>query len=285
MFTGVGGFDLGLERAGMEITWQVEYDEQCQQVLRRHWPGCELYGDVREVGGPVPKVRAGIRQQRPDHARADDSWPPQQRTMDANAEQTTLAPVDLICGGFPCQDLSVAGNRAGLDGERSGLWHEFRRIIGEVAPRWVLIENVPGLLSSNDGRDMGVVLSGLEELGYGWAYRVLDSQHFGVPQRRRRVFIVGHLGDARPAFRALFPVGTGLPGDTPQSSQAGARATGSVEAGARGEGGVSFHENQRAEVNTSDVAYQLTSGKAPLLSRSSHQPRRPDPPPSVPATS
>lgn len=182
LFSGVGGFDLGLERAGMEVVWQVENDKQAQSVLKQHWPNAKVYGDVRDC--------------------------------------TTLPPADLICGGFPCQDVSVAGNRAGLDGDRSGLWFEFHRIIGDIAPRWVLVENVCGLLSSNGGRDMGVVLRGLEQLGYGWAYRVLDSQYFGVPQRRRRVFIVGYLGDTRPAFEALFPIGTGLPGDTPKSGEA-----------------------------------------------------------------
>ena len=158
LFSGVGGFDLGLERAGHEIVWQVENDKQCRSVLRHHWPNVDLYEDVKDVG------------------------------------RTTLSSVDLICGGFPCQDLSVAGGRAGLAGERSGLWGEFHCIISELTPTWLLIENVPGLLSSNEGRDMAVIVHGLEELGYGWSYRILDSQYFGVPQRRRRVFIVGHSG-------------------------------------------------------------------------------------------
>ena len=158
LFSGVGGFDLGLERAGHEIVWQVEFDKQCRSVLRHHWPNADLYEDVNNVG------------------------------------RATLAPCDILCGGFPCQDLSVAGGRKGLAGERSGLWGEFHRIIGELSPTWLLIENVPGLLSSNEGRDMAVIVHGLEELGYGWSYRILDSQYFGVPQRRRRVFIVGHSG-------------------------------------------------------------------------------------------
>ncbi len=152
------GFDLGFDRAGMKCAWQVEYDEKARGVLARHWPEVDRYEDVKDVG------------------------------------RDNLRAVDVICGGFPCQDVSVAGKRAGLAGDRSGLWAEFKRIIGELTPTWVVIENVPGLLSSNEGRDMGVVLWQLAELGYGWAYRVLDSQFFGVAQRRRRVFIVGHLG-------------------------------------------------------------------------------------------
>jgi DNA-cytosine methyltransferase len=104
-----------------------------------------------------------------------------------------VARVDLLCGGFPCQDVSVAGQRRGLAGSRSGLFHEFARIAGTLRPRWLLVENVPGLLSSNGGRDFGVVLGTLADLGYGLGWRVLDSRFFGVPQRRRRVFVVGAL--------------------------------------------------------------------------------------------
>ena len=106
---------------------------------------------------------------------------------------------------FPCQDVSVAGQRRGLSGDRSGLWHEFHRVLSELWPRWTVIENVPGLLSSGaePGADFGVVLRGLVDLGYGVAWRVLDARHFGVPQRRRRVFIVGCLGDAARAAAVL----------------------------------------------------------------------------------
>lgn len=164
LFTGVGGFDLGFERAGMTCVAQVERDKFARQVLRKHYPNVDLHEDVRHVG--------------------KHNLPPA---------------VDLVCGGFPCQDVSVAGKRAGLAGERSGLWAEFARIVGEVKPQWVVIENVPGLLSSNDGRDFAVVVRGLVECGYRVVWRVLDSQHFGVAQRRRRVFVVGSLGDGRAA--------------------------------------------------------------------------------------
>lgn len=110
--------------------------------------------------------------------------------------------IDLLAGGFPCQDLSVAGRRAGLAGDRSGLFFEFARIAETLRPRWVLVENVPGLLSSNGGRDFGVVLGTLADLGYGVAWRTLDSRFFGVPQRRRRVFILGALADGDPRAAA-----------------------------------------------------------------------------------
>lgn len=183
LFSGIGGFDLGLERAGMEVRWQCEINSAAQSVLRRRFPDATLYDDVTTLGGDVERV-------------------------------------DLICGGFPCQDLSVAGRRAGLAGKRSGLFYEFMRIADECAPTWVLIENVPGLLSSNGGRDMGAVLGTLGELGYGWAYRVLDAQYFGVAQRRRRVFIVGCLGDAARAAQVLFEPES-LPGDPPPRREAG----------------------------------------------------------------
>lgn len=192
LFSGIGGLDLGLERAGMDVRWQCEIDKAARSVLRRHFPDATLYDDVTTFGGDGE-------------------------------------PVDLICGGFPCQDLSVAGRRAGLAGERSGLFYEFMRIASELAPRWLLIENVPGLLSSNGGRDMGAVLGTLGELGYGWAYRVLDAQYFGVAQRRRRVFIVGCLGDAARATQVLFEPES-CSGDSPPRREAGTRVTGGVAA-------------------------------------------------------
>jgi DNA (cytosine-5)-methyltransferase 1 len=126
-------------------------------------------------------------------------------------------PCDLLCGGFPCQDLSVAGQRRGLTGgERSSLFFEFARIAESVRPRWLLVENVPGLLSSDGGRDFGIVVGTLADIGYGLAWRILDSRFFGVPQRRRRVFIVGALIDDDPRAAAeragqVLAVGTRCP--------------------------------------------------------------------------
>jgi len=177
LFTGIGGFDLGFERAGMQCVAQVEFDKRAREVLRKHWPDVALHEDVRNVG------------------------------------KHNLPTVDLVCGGFPCQDLSVAGKRKGLDGERSGLWFEFHRIIGELKPGWVVIENVPGLLTSNRGRDFAVILDGLVKCGYRVAWRVLDAQYFGLAQRRKRVFIVASLGNGRAA-EVLFERESGN-GNTP----------------------------------------------------------------------
>src|SRR6476660_8578618 len=110
LFSGIGGMDLGLDRAGLTCKWQVEIDPFCRKILAKHWLHVKRYGDIRTVDG------------------------------------RDLEPVDLLAGGFPCQDLSQAGKRAGIEGTRSGLWFEFARIIGELRPRYVLVENVPGLL-------------------------------------------------------------------------------------------------------------------------------------------
>ena len=182
LFAGIGGLDLGLERAGMRCAWQVEIDPFCRKVLEKPWPDVARYGDVRNCG------------------------------------RHNLKPVDLICGGFPCQDVSIAGRREGLAGERSGLWFEFYRVLKELKPRWVVIENVPGLLSSNGGRDFATILRGLAQLRYGVCWRILDAQYFGVAQRRRRVFVVGHFGDGRAA-KVLFESASGA-WDSPPGRQA-----------------------------------------------------------------
>lgn len=119
-------------------------------------------------------------------------------------EGNEYGPVDLLVGGTPCQSFSVAGLRGGMADSRGNLALEFARLADRARPRWVVWENVPGVLSSNGGRDFGSILGALAELGYGTAYRVLDAQHFGVPQRRRRVFAIGYLGDWRGAAAVLF---------------------------------------------------------------------------------
>jgi DNA (cytosine-5)-methyltransferase 1 len=113
-------------------------------------------------------------------------------------------PIDLLVGGTPCQAFSVTGLRGGLADERGNLALEYLRLAQRLCPRWLVWENVCGVLSIDEGRAFGSFVGGLEELGYGWAYRVLDARHFGIPQRRKRVFVVGYLGDVRPAICALF---------------------------------------------------------------------------------
>lgn len=165
-----------------------------------------------------------------------------------------ITPVDLLVGGFPCQDLSVAGKRRGFDGERSVLAFEFLRIAESLRPRWLLMENVPGLLSSNGGRDLARLLDELGACGYGWAYRLLDARYFGVPQRRRRIFICARRADAHVdsgaaaelALRALWEGSGGdpTPGWPPRDGAAPGSG-GSAESGGRIVGALSAQGYQR----------------------------------------
>lgn len=163
LFAGIGGFDLGFERAGMSCAWQVEIDKHCQRVLELHWPNVKRYQDITQCVA------------------------------------VEMDPVDVLCGGFPCQGLSNANTkREGLHDERSGLFWHVVRLAAEIRPAWLVLENVLGLFSSADGLDMLAVVNALDEVGYGISWRVLDAQYFGVPQQRRRVFIVGRAGRACP---------------------------------------------------------------------------------------
>ena len=146
-------------------------------------------------------------------------------TVPCHGDFTTIGadeygPIDLLVGGTPCQSFSVAGLRGGLGDDRGNLALEYLRLADRKRSRWLVWENVPGVLSSNGGRDFGAILGGMVELGYGVAYRVLDAQHFGVPQRRRRVFVVGHLGDWRRAAAVLFERHS-LSGNTPPRRETG----------------------------------------------------------------
>lgn len=162
LFSGIGGFDIGLERAGMRTVAFCEFEPYCQAVLKRHWPEVPIYDDVRTLSA--------------DTLQRDGVWP-----------------IDVVAGGFPCQDLSFAGKRAGIKGERSGLWSEFARLIGEVRPRFAIMENVPGLLSAGHGR----VLGDLAALGYDAVWDCVPASAVGAPHRRDRVWIVAHAPSER----------------------------------------------------------------------------------------
>jgi DNA (cytosine-5)-methyltransferase 1 len=316
LFAGIEGFGLALERCGVNVTVSVEIDAECRGVIGRHFPGAKLFDDVRKVTA--------------NDLRAAGFVPAR----------------GILTGGFPCQDLSIAGRRAGLGGARSGLFWEIVRLADELSPRWLILENVPGLLSAVcscpgdetcvdngravrcgrwDKRDgqrvwlahvahtpeegacpggcmelhggaMGTILGALGNLGYGFAYRVLDAQFFGVPQRRERVFIVGCLGDWAAPVEILFdpagcernPAPRGQAGadvaGTLGSRAGGSRTTdldghgayiaATLQAGANGRGhridaegaagghlvAVAFSENQRAELVETPIAHQLTTG-------------------------
>lgn len=219
LFAGIGGFDLAMGRAGISVRAAVEIDTACRGVLARRFPGTALLGDVGEVSAGDLRA-AGFVPGR-----------------------------GIVCAGWPCQGNSVAGRRGGLADARTGLWGHVVRLLAATRARWFVGENVPGLFEVNDGADFGRVLADLDALGYGVAWRVLDAQWFGVPQRRRRVFLVGCLGDGTAPVAVLLEpeggVGHSAPGRTP-----GARPAGGPDGGADGAGG------QR------DIAYPVTAHDA-----------------------
>ena len=168
-------------------------------------------------------------------------------------------PIDLLVGGTPCQSFSVAGLRGGLDDDRGNLALEYLRLADRLRPRWLVWENVPGVLSSNGGRDFGAILGGMVELGYGVAYRVLDAQYFGVAQRRRRVFVVGYLGDWRRAAAVLFERHS-LSGNPAPRREAGKGFAGVLTGGARERGGYSHDDTPLIAASTGDTAHCLNAG-------------------------
>ena len=156
LFSGIGGFSLGLERAGMKTVAFCEVDKKCQAVLKKHWPDVSIFDDVSTLTGE-------------------------------QIEET----VDVICGGFPCQDISLAGKGAGLEGKRSGLWSEFKRLIEEIKPRYAIIENVSALRS----RGLDQVLREISEIGYDAEWHCITAASIGAPHRRDRIWIVAYPRD------------------------------------------------------------------------------------------
>jgi DNA (cytosine-5)-methyltransferase 1 len=241
LFSGVGGMDMGFD-THMDCVFQVEWDKHAQSILRRHWPDVAKWGDVQEVNG------------------AD------------------LPPCDVLTFGSPCQDLSVAGKRAGLDGGRSSMFYEAIRIIKEMrdatssrptgpVPRIAVWENVPGALSSNKGADFQSVVDEMVDLGaclVEWA--VLDAQHFGVPQRRRRVFLVA-IFDPATANRCpdpLLPVSEGRRGDFAKGKKKGEELAGTIGGGSGSRGWspdtdrmtfIPFVKARRAQNDTDDETW------------------------------
>jgi DNA (cytosine-5)-methyltransferase 1 len=221
LFAGVGGFDLAFQRAGVKVTAAVEIDKKCRDVLALHFPETKLFDDVKEVTGEQLRATGFIPER------------------------------GIIAGGFPCQDLSIAGLRRGLDGSRSGLFHEIIRLADELKPQFLILENVGGLLSSQRGKDMGIVITALVERGYGVCWRVLDSQNFGVPQRRRRVFIVASFRDHRRPAEILFERESGF-WDIEAGRKKRKATSNSVE---RSVGVNSFQKSKRAQTVDDDESW------------------------------
>jgi DNA (cytosine-5)-methyltransferase 1 len=175
--SGIGGLDLGLERAGMQVAWQVEIEEWRRQRLARHWPAVPRHKDVRLV------------------------------------DARELERVDLICGGFPCEDISRAGRRAGIEGAKSGLWSHFARLIGDLRPSYVLVENSTSLLV----RGLERVLADLAALGYDAEWDCLPAAAFGAPHIRDRLYLLAYPGGGRHGA----PEETVFAGWTPSQLHAG----------------------------------------------------------------
>lgn len=166
--SGIEAASVAWEPLGWEAAAFAEIEPFPSAVLKHHYPDTPNLGDMTTI----------------DHGK--------------------LGPIDLLVGGTPCQSFSIAGLRKGLGDDRGNLALEFVRLALSTRPRWIIWENVPGVLSSNGGRDFGSLLGALGEIGYGFAHRILDAQFFGVAQRRRRVFVIGYLGDWRPPAAVIF---------------------------------------------------------------------------------
>ena len=171
--SGIEAASVAWEPLGWRPAWVAEIDPFARAVLAHHYPEVRNLGDFTAIRG---------------------HW----------LRRIGTTPVEHLVGGTPCQAFSVAGHRLGVDDPRGNLTLEFLRAVKRLRPRWVVWENVPGVLSIDSGRTFGTILRTLAQLGYGTAYRILDAQHFGVPQRRRRVFVVGFAGAWQAAAAVLF---------------------------------------------------------------------------------
>jgi len=182
--SGIEAATVAWHPLGWRPAFFSEIETPCRDVLKHRWPGVPIHGDFTTI------------------------------------KKGDYEPIDVLIGGTPCQDFSIAGLRKGLAGKRGNLTLEFLRLIDRLRPQWVVWENVPGVLSIDKGRAFGAFLGGLGELGYGFAYRVLDAQFYRVAQRRRRVIVIGYLGDWRPPAAVLFD-GESLSGNLAPSREAG----------------------------------------------------------------
>lgn len=275
-FSGAGGLDLGLERAGWRTVSFSEIDPYASAVLAQRWPGVPNLGDITAVtdgrGGGQSAVGSGVVAARPESRAATAIDRHGSHSGGPDWHRATL-----WSGGFPCQDLSVAGKRRGLAGSRSGLAFSFLDLVGRHRPRFVLLENVPGLLSSHGGKDFGTLLAALVELGYGVGYRVLDARYFGVPQRRRRVFILGDsLGGRAGAERAaeVLSVGSRCRRHPPTGIEAGPGAAAGTRPGVDIARAVTGTSGKRHDDDTdtllSPASYAHRNGATDGLARRSH---------------
>ena len=203
--SGIAADAVAWHRLGWQCQWFAEIEPFPSAVLDYHYTDVPNLGDMTKIKG------------------------------------VEVGPIDLLAGGTPCQSFSSAGRRAGLDDPRGNLALEFIRIAREAGARWLVWENVSGVLSANKGRDFGAILGEMEKRGYGWSYRILDASRFGVPQPRRRLFVIGYFGDWHPAAGVLFEAGTLCQGIVPGKKE-GAEAAACASPGTE-EGGDIFIVN------------------------------------------
>lgn len=239
LFSGIGGFSMGLERTGgFKTVAFCEIEDFPRKVLAKHWPGVPIYDDVRTLTA--------------DRLRADG------------------IAIDVVCGGFPCQDVSIAGNRAGLEGERSGLWCEMARLIGELRPRFVIVENTPGLLSLG----MGTVLGDLAALGFDAEWHGIPAAAIGAEHIRDRIWIIAHPHDQRelqpegPERKERRRTGNGAPADAADPDAA--RYAGRSNASANGENVGGFGARLRSLVLAAPPLSREHWNHKPVLGRGVH---------------
>lgn len=199
--SGIEAATVAWHPLGWKAAGFAEIDRFPSAVLAHHFPNIENFGDFTQI------------------------------------EESNVGSIDLLVGGTPCQDFSIAGLRSGLAGNRGNLSIEFLRLAQRLRPRWLVWENVPGVLSQNGGRDFGAILGGMVECGYGFFYRVLDAQYFGLAQRRKRVFVIGYLGDWRPAAAVLLERES-LSGNSSPRQKAGESVAPTISARTKGGGGL-----------------------------------------------
>ena len=173
LFSGIGGFSLGLERAGMKTVAFCENDRWCQAVLKKHWPDTTIHNDVKKMKYKDGKLAC----------------------FGSNGSTLHTVDIDLICGGFPCQDISVGGLQKGIiDGDRSSIWKHYWRLIREIRPKYAIIENVERLRKNG----LGIVLNDLSEIGYNAEWHCITARAIGLPHQRDRVWIIAHRSGERP---------------------------------------------------------------------------------------
>lgn len=219
--SGIEAISVAWEPLGFMPVGFAEIEKFPCELLRQKYPNVKNYGDITQY------------------------------------EKWNIGQFDILAGGTPCQSFSIAGKRGGTTDERGALMYAYLGIVEAYRPRWIIWENVPGVLSSSSGYDFTSFLAGLEECGYGWAYRVLDAQYFGVPQRRRRVFVVGHSDNRTDlAAKVLFEQ-QGVCGNIAAGSETQKEATAVIGKGInyfRRGGNFKYHKDKKAATLRSSAA-------------------------------